>query len=989
MLESEILKFICANQGAVNTDDLVFNVCCGDSTSLSEIICNQDKFALCCRNGQPKVVARTKLKLCWPRDCQGTCGKLHLCKNFLFSGSCAFSLLRRGCNFSHELNSDHNNVILRKHDLENLSRTELCTLLLQSDNTLLPPICHDYNNGDGEFGRCQNGDGCKRLHICEGYLNGDCSCPKTHDFWAPQPLKSLKEKGVPDNLVFTLKAVYTNKETLWVSGNRGGRGNKGNHQKQQLNLSTSDASANAAFTFVSSDSGLILTQEWYRGRGGQQGNRGKRGKRGGRRKKENQGNLLSGQSCSTCDIHSAVDSSSSDSDTSSDDGQNRKQTQKPNRTSAAATGRGGNQGNWGNHQQLKKGRSTNDISDLLSNKHANSNDGPNRRQRQRPVRDKTEICMYFIKGSCKHEDKCFKAHDKMPYRWQVKQGDQWNALPDNETIEKDYCDPKNTYSSSTPPVYFDTMTSGLNQVRRLSTVNSLVEPTFIHTTEWVWYWEDEFGKWNMYTSSTSGHKAADIGSAQLEQKFLDNDKDVVEFTAGSQSYSLSFQDMIQTNKHYGTKRLVRRRPQFVSAADVKTKRVRRPMGQPNFCTIPDHWDKSQIPETGCKRVFLQPSSDEYKEIEALFRQTMRGFDIIRMERIQNKALWEVFQWQKNLMKNKNSGRNATEKRLFHGTDSNHVDAICLTNFDWRICGTHGTAFGKGSYFARDANYSHSYTGDSDVKSMFVSQVLVGDFTRGSSHYCRPPSKDGGDVNFYDSCVDDVINPSIFVVFEKHQIYPEYLLQYKTLHPLVALYGASSAPAPKPVAAPRPVTRPGRLTAQHSATVRQRATVSHQPSLSVYQPSTPSYQPTTPVQPTTTVQRSTPVQPSTPSYQPSTPVQPTTTVQRSTPSYQPTTPVQPTTTVQRSTPVQPSTPSYQPTTPVQPTTTVQRSTSSYQPSTPVQPTTPSYQPSSFYYQASTGTYNYQPIRTSNQPKQSSASSSPSPKAKKSSDTCVIA
>lgn len=33
----------------------------------------------------------------------------------------------------------------------------------------------------------------------------------------------------------------------------------------------------------------------------------------------------------------------------------------------------------------------------------------------------------------------------MPYRWEVKEGDQWTAMPDNETVEKDYCDPKNTY----------------------------------------------------------------------------------------------------------------------------------------------------------------------------------------------------------------------------------------------------------------------------------------------------------------------------------------------------------------------------------------------------------------------------------------------------------------------------------------------------------------------------------------------------------------
>ncbi|KAJ4918045.1 hypothetical protein JOQ06_004059, partial [Pogonophryne albipinna] len=70
---------------------------------------------------------------------------------------------------------------------------------------------------------------------------------------------------------------------------------------------------------------------------------------------------------------------------------------------------------------------------------------------------------------------------------------------------------------------------------------------------------------------SGGHSAADTGSAELEQKFLDNAKDVVEFSAGSQAYSLSFQDLIQTNKQYGTKRVVKRRPRFVSAADVRAK----------------------------------------------------------------------------------------------------------------------------------------------------------------------------------------------------------------------------------------------------------------------------------------------------------------------------------------------------------------------------------------------------------------------------------
>lgn len=62
------------------------------------------------------------------------------------------------------------------------------------------------------------------------------------------------------------------------------------------------------------------------------------------------------------------------------------------------------------------------------------------------------------------------------------------------------------------------------------------------------------------------------------------------------------------------------------------------------------------------------------------------------------------------------------------------------------------------------------------KIMFVALVLVGEYTKGSSSYVRPPPK-GKSRTLYDSCVDCERNPSIYVVFEKQQIYPEYLIDY--------------------------------------------------------------------------------------------------------------------------------------------------------------------------------------------------------------------
>lgn len=96
------------------------------------------------------------------------------------------------------------------------------------------------------------------------------------------------------------------------------------------------------------------------------------------------------------------------------------------------------------------------------------------------------------------------------------------------------------------------------------------------------------------------------------------------------------------------------------------------------------------------------------------------------------------------------------------------------------CLTCGFFLSLGSYFARDASYSHDYcSSHSGRYSMFVACVLVGDFVQGDPEYLRPPPRASNSNRLYDSCVDDPTDPSIFVIFEKHQIYPAYILEYSS------------------------------------------------------------------------------------------------------------------------------------------------------------------------------------------------------------------
>jgi len=61
----------------------------------------------------------------------------------------------------------------------------------------------------------------------------------------------------------------------------------------------------------------------------------------------------------------------------------------------------------------------------------------------------------------------------------------------------------------------------------------------------------------------------------------------------------------------------------------------------------------------------------------------------------------------------------------------------------------------------------------------VAKVLVGSYAMGHSSYRRPPQKDPSNPasDLYDSCVDDKSNPTIFVVFDTDQFYPEHIIKY--------------------------------------------------------------------------------------------------------------------------------------------------------------------------------------------------------------------
>ncbi|KAM4748713.1 protein mono-ADP-ribosyltransferase PARP12-like [Rhinophrynus dorsalis] len=401
-----------------------------------------------------------------------------------------------------------------------------------------------------------------------------------------------------------------------------------------------------------------------------------------------------------------------------------------------------------------------------------------------PLDHSDEICLYYIKKSCSFGNQCSKHHYYLSYRWQVQKMSDWQDMEDMESIEQAYCDVNREcltpFKSWSMDINFDTMTYKSFKVRRLSTPSSASKlPYFILTTDWFWYWKDEYNRWIEYGKEENLHKAAELSSDDVEKAYLSDRGATLQFKVGTEAYELRLKDMVQKNLALGTERKVCRRPRFVSVEEAKRKSRKPESSLEDTKNFPLHWDMEQLPDVGYKLVSLDKASDEYNKVKDLFHNTLRTVSIHSIERIQNPSLWEVYQWQKEQMKKKNGGKDVDERQLFHGTSDKLTDAICQQNLDWRICGLHGSMYGKGSYFARDASYSHTYSTQSfsQVRAMFLARVLVGDFTAGNSSYLRPPAKQLSSSGLYDSCVDVVLNPSIFIIFEKHQIYPEYLIKY--------------------------------------------------------------------------------------------------------------------------------------------------------------------------------------------------------------------
>ncbi|KAL4223859.1 Appr-1'-p processing enzyme [Mactra antiquata] len=198
-------------------------------------------------------------------------------------------------------------------------------------------------------------------------------------------------------------------------------------------------------------------------------------------------------------------------------------------------------------------------------------------------------------------------------------------------------------------------------------------------------------------------------------------------------------------------------------------------------TLPSDWDITRG-GTKTKIVSVDINGSEYQDVKkALLAAGCPVKSILDIKRIEDEYKWFQYMTKKKQMECDNPKHVTNERKLWHGTDADTVDKIIKGGYDRSFRGRNAVAFGDGVYFAVSSAYSHRYApaDGNNVRHMFYNRVLTGEYCQGSSGLGVLPaktSKNGFNI-LYDSAVNNMNNPSMYVIFHDTQAYPEYLIEY--------------------------------------------------------------------------------------------------------------------------------------------------------------------------------------------------------------------
>ena len=207
-----------------------------------------------------------------------------------------------------------------------------------------------------------------------------------------------------------------------------------------------------------------------------------------------------------------------------------------------------------------------------------------------------------------------------------------------------------------------------------------------------------------------------------------------------------------------------------------------------YVDYPSNWDHMEVGEV-VKLFLLDPEteSDEYERVTNEFLQTLPNVEILRVQRVQNKILWERYLHCSKMIR-KLDKPHLGEMLLFHGTKQNSPELIYTgtEGFDMRFSAN--GMWGRGNYFAVNSSYSNCYafcTQDGNRK-MFAAWVLTGSSFHSNSNpnLTKPPfleesaSSSTSVRRRYDSVSGTTGGTRVYITYDNEHAYPAYLITYK-------------------------------------------------------------------------------------------------------------------------------------------------------------------------------------------------------------------
>ena len=205
--------------------------------------------------------------------------------------------------------------------------------------------------------------------------------------------------------------------------------------------------------------------------------------------------------------------------------------------------------------------------------------------------------------------------------------------------------------------------------------------------------------------------------------------------------------------------------------------------------FPDTWNQ-HLDVRKCHFITVEKNTTEWSTIDQELKRTLPTVSLLKVERVQNHALLEYYNFQQKLISRLSRDSDPNVKKVWHGTRVNDPRKICADQADgFMMQCSNGGRWGFGLYFAENASYSDAFAycetkrtsffhSTTKTKTLILVNLIVGEekYLEADDTLVRCPDKEDG-TGRYDTVTGTTKGCKCYVVYENGRAYPAYLVSY--------------------------------------------------------------------------------------------------------------------------------------------------------------------------------------------------------------------